>query len=172
LLDISNPSSCVKLFSFEVMLSCTLLTGAARAQALAEWIEASGHRVIRLTPDSGGSSFYFHQNGYTAAGDKLVISTRQGLAAIDLKTRKTAPPAHSRRGCHARCPLGGMPPSGENATLVTLTAVAMTGSHRGPTLDGRDQPWGISIGGATSAALKRTPSSVISGQSTVFSRVG
>ena len=60
----------------------------ARTQAPREWVEPSGHRVIRLTPASGGSSFYFHQNGYTASGDKLLISTRQGLSAIDLKTRK------------------------------------------------------------------------------------
>jgi oligogalacturonide lyase len=53
-----------------------------------EWIEPSGHRVIRLTGDDGGSSFYFHQNAYTAEGDKLLISTKNGLATIDLKTRK------------------------------------------------------------------------------------
>src|SRR5262245_6415287 len=66
--------------------------GATTAQPVkgppTEWVEPSGHRVVRLTPASGGSSFYFHQNGYTASGDKLVIATRQGLAAIDLKTRK------------------------------------------------------------------------------------
>src|SRR4051794_40248036 len=64
----------------------------------AEWVEPSGHRVIRLTPASGGSSFYFHQNGYTASGDKLVISTRGGLAAIDLKTRKVEPVTEGRVG--------------------------------------------------------------------------
>jgi oligogalacturonide lyase len=52
----------------------------------AEWIEATGHRVVRLSADPGSSSFYFHQNAYTAAGDKLVINTRKGLAAIDLTT--------------------------------------------------------------------------------------
>jgi oligogalacturonide lyase len=51
-----------------------------------DWIEPTGHRVIRLTGDAGGSSFYFHQNAYTAAGDKLVVSTRGGFAAIDLTT--------------------------------------------------------------------------------------
>jgi oligogalacturonide lyase len=51
-------------------------------------MEASGHRVIRLSGDAGGSSFYFHQNAYTASGDKMVISTKEGLATIDLKTRK------------------------------------------------------------------------------------
>jgi oligogalacturonide lyase len=53
-----------------------------------EWVEASGHRVIRLSGPRGGSSFYFHQNAYTTAGDKLVISTRDGLATVDLRTRK------------------------------------------------------------------------------------
>jgi oligogalacturonide lyase len=64
-----------------------------------EWIEpATGHRVIRLSPDSGGSSFYFHQNAYTANGDKLVFSTRNGLVTVDLKTRKIAPLVEGRAG--------------------------------------------------------------------------
>jgi oligogalacturonide lyase len=65
----------------------------------AEWIEpATGHRVIRLTDDVGGSSFYFHQNAYTATGDKMVISARQCLATIDLKTRKVDPLVEGRAG--------------------------------------------------------------------------
>jgi oligogalacturonide lyase len=63
--------------------------GGQQGEAPKEWIEPTGHRVVRLSPDGGGSSFYFHQNGYTADGDKLVISTRGGLAAVDLKTRKS-----------------------------------------------------------------------------------
>src|SRR5579871_2683740 len=55
-----------------------------------EWIEPlTGHRVIRLSREPGTSSFYFHQNAFTAAGDKIVVSTRQGLATIDLQTRQT-----------------------------------------------------------------------------------
>jgi oligogalacturonide lyase len=65
------------------------VTRAAAQEAPSEWIGPSGHRVIRLTDDQGGSSFYFHQNGYTAAGDKLIISTRQGPAALNLKTRQS-----------------------------------------------------------------------------------
>src|SRR5262249_38147947 len=62
-----------------------------------EWIDPdTGHRVIRLTEDSGGSSLYFHQNGYTASGDKLVITTRGGLSTIDLKTRKVEPIVEGR----------------------------------------------------------------------------
>ena len=57
-----------------------------------EWIDAAtGHRVIRLSRDPGTASLYFHQNGYTASGDKLVVTTRQGLAAIDLQTRRIDP---------------------------------------------------------------------------------
>ncbi|MSU24581.1 MAG: oligogalacturonate lyase, partial [Opitutus sp.] len=44
-----------------------------------DWIDLdTGHRVIRLSPDNGGSSLYFHQNGYTPEGDKLIIHTRDG----------------------------------------------------------------------------------------------
>jgi oligogalacturonide lyase len=54
-----------------------------------EWIEpVTGHRVVRLSNDPGTSSFYFHQNGFTATGDKLVLATRGGLAVLDWKTRK------------------------------------------------------------------------------------
>ena len=62
-----------------------------------EWIDPdTGHRVIRLTEVSGGSSLYFHQNGYTASGDKLLITTREGLSTIDLKTRKVEPLVEAR----------------------------------------------------------------------------
>ncbi len=56
-----------------------------------EWVEPSGHRVIRLTGDAGGVSFYFHQNAFTADGKKLVVSTRGGFAIIDLSTLGTKP---------------------------------------------------------------------------------
>jgi oligogalacturonide lyase len=50
-----------------------------------EWIESeTGHRVIRLSGDEGGSSLYFHQNTYTPKGDKLVFDTKAGIVAIDV----------------------------------------------------------------------------------------
>jgi oligogalacturonide lyase len=62
-----------------------------------EWIEpATGHRIVRLSREAGTSSFYFHQNGFTAKGDKLVLSTRRGLAVLDWKTRKIAPLVEGR----------------------------------------------------------------------------
>src|ERR1051326_3426309 len=69
----------------------------AADQAPTEWIEPStGHKVIRLSREPGTSSFYFHQNGYTATGDKLVVSTPDGLANIDLATRTIEPLVQGR----------------------------------------------------------------------------
>jgi oligogalacturonide lyase len=57
-----------------------------------EWMDpATGHRVVRLSDESGTASLYFHQNPYTASGDKMVVTTRAGLATIDLRTRKIEP---------------------------------------------------------------------------------
>jgi oligogalacturonide lyase len=61
-----------------------------------EWVEPSGHRVIRLSREPGSSSFYFHQNAYTASGDKLVIATPDGLYTINLKTREIEPVVEGR----------------------------------------------------------------------------
>src|SRR5947209_9495438 len=50
-----------------------------------DWVDpATGHRVIRLSGDEGGSSLYFHQNTYTPKGDKLVFDTRAGISVVDL----------------------------------------------------------------------------------------
>ncbi len=78
-----------------VMAASTAWT--APPQVPREWIEpATGHRVVRLSGDDGASSFYFHQNGFTAKGDKLVVSTRRGLAVLDWKTREIEPLVEGR----------------------------------------------------------------------------
>ena len=62
-----------------------------------EWIEpATGHRVIRLSDEPGTASLYFHQNPYTASGDRMVVSTPRGLATITLATRRIAPLVEGR----------------------------------------------------------------------------
>jgi oligogalacturonide lyase len=59
--------------------------GAAGQAPPADWVDpATGHRVIRLSGDEGGSSLYFHQNTYTPKGDKLIFNTRAGIVAVDL----------------------------------------------------------------------------------------
>ena len=64
-----------------------------------EWIEPeTGHRVIRLSREPGTASLYFHQNAYTASGDKLVVTTPKGIATIELKTGKLEQIVEGRAG--------------------------------------------------------------------------
>ncbi|HYJ90188.1 MAG TPA: oligogalacturonate lyase family protein [Pyrinomonadaceae bacterium] len=74
-------------FTFLLLL---LALGFSRAQEPPrEWIDPeTGHRVVRLSDEPGSSSFYFHQNAYTASGDKIVFSTRHGLSTYDFKNKK------------------------------------------------------------------------------------
>lgn len=74
------------IFLFSLALPLIVAQGRAWAQAPPrEWVEAAtGHRVIRLSADEGGSSLYFHQNTYTPKGDKLIFDTRSGIAVIDI----------------------------------------------------------------------------------------
>jgi protein-glucosylgalactosylhydroxylysine glucosidase len=68
------------------------LAPRAGAQPPREWVEpATGHRVVRLSEEPGSASLYFHQNPYTAQGDKLLISTPGGLATVELATRRITP---------------------------------------------------------------------------------
>jgi oligogalacturonide lyase len=69
----------------------TLLAGLAIGAVAAaqspptDYIDpTTGHRVIRLSDDRGGSSLYFHQNSYTPKGDKFVFNTTSGIAVVDL----------------------------------------------------------------------------------------
>jgi oligogalacturonide lyase len=53
-----------------------------------EWIDpATGHRVVRLSREPGSASLYFHQNAYSPDGQKLIVTTPNGLSTINLKTR-------------------------------------------------------------------------------------
>ena len=74
------------LLLFGVLPALAVADLGPRGQAVpSDWIDpATGHRVIRLSGDEGGSSLYFHQNAYTPKGDKLVFNTRAGIAAVDL----------------------------------------------------------------------------------------
>jgi oligogalacturonide lyase len=73
---------------------CWALTAVPLVRVLAveepptDWIEpATGHRVVRLSREPGSASLYFHQNAYTAEGDKLLIVTPSGLSTVQLQTR-------------------------------------------------------------------------------------
>ena len=77
------------------LLALTVIAGSTAAPAAdtpREWIDAkTGHRVVRISTGPGMSSLYFHQQSFTPQGDKMVISTAEGIAAVELKTWKITP---------------------------------------------------------------------------------
>lgn len=80
-------------------LLCVLCVSVVNAQdPPTEWLEPSGHRVIRLSKEPGSASLYFHQNAYTASGDKMVFTTRQGISTANLKTREIEQVVEGRTG--------------------------------------------------------------------------
>lgn len=51
------------------------------------WTDAeTGYRVVRLSPDEGGGKLYFYKNSFTPEGDLMVMSTPNGIVAVDLKS--------------------------------------------------------------------------------------
>jgi len=78
---------------------CVLCASVVSAQdPPTEWIEPTGHRVVRLSKEPGSASLYFHQNGYAADGDKMVFTTRQGISTVNLKTREIEQVVEGRTG--------------------------------------------------------------------------
>ncbi len=72
-----------------VLLSYSLVAHAQTTEPPREWIDKdTGHKIIRISSEPGSSSFYFHQNAYTASGDKFVFSTRTGLSTYNFKTKQ------------------------------------------------------------------------------------
>jgi len=52
-----------------------------------DWIDSdTGHRVRRLSRDAGSESLYFHQNAFTASGDKMVMVTPDGISTVNPRT--------------------------------------------------------------------------------------
>jgi hypothetical protein len=59
--------------------------GSRRKRPPKDWIDAdTGHRVVRLTGDAGGSTLYFHDNAFSPEGDRLIVNTPDGIAMIDV----------------------------------------------------------------------------------------
>ncbi len=88
-----TSNSIGRLFAFLLSASaCTRLSAFADAPCAeppTEWIDpATGHRVVRLSREPGSASLYFHQNAYSADGQKLVITTPSGLSTVNLRTRE------------------------------------------------------------------------------------
>ena len=84
----------VRLLAALAALSVYPVFAATPADPLPrDWIDPeTGHRVIRLSPDEGGTSLYFHQRAYTPEGDKVILHSRAGLMAVDISKLGSAPP--------------------------------------------------------------------------------
>jgi oligogalacturonide lyase len=74
-----------------VVAACLAISAVASAQAQPaqpsprSWIDPeTGHRIVRLTDDAGGSTLYFHDNSYSPEGDKLMFNTPGGIAVVDV----------------------------------------------------------------------------------------
>ena len=67
-----------------------MFAGAFIGQELPrEWVDPdTGHRIVRISDEASSQTFYFHQNAYTASGDKLVFSTPHGLSSYNFKTKQ------------------------------------------------------------------------------------
>ena len=74
-------------------------TAAIGVEPPEEWIEpTTGHRVIRLSSERSTTKLYFHQNAFTADGDKMLLSTPEGPVTVNLATRKIEPLVDGRVG--------------------------------------------------------------------------
>lgn len=87
-------------FIFLTLSLCAAINAQSTRETLPrEWVDKdTGHRVVRLSDEPGSQSFYFHQNGYTESGDKLVFSTRSGLSTYNFKTKKIEQIVEGRAG--------------------------------------------------------------------------
>ena len=75
--------------AYSVRLVPVARGAAAPAAPPREWTDpATGYRIVRLSEEAGSTSLYFHQNAYTATGDKMIIQVPDGLATVNLKTRE------------------------------------------------------------------------------------
>jgi len=85
-----------------IVLFLLILDSSVWGQAVElprEWVDPdTGHRIVRLSDEPGSSSFYFHQNAYTANGDKLIFSTRSGLSTFNFTTKKIEQIVEGRTG--------------------------------------------------------------------------
>lgn len=72
-----------------LVIALSTIDGIFAAEPPSEWIEAAtGHRVVRLSREPESASLYFHQNPFTAEGDKMIFAAPGGLSTVDLKTRE------------------------------------------------------------------------------------
>ncbi|WP_404339622.1 oligogalacturonate lyase family protein [Sphingomonas sp. MMS12-HWE2-04] len=69
-----------------------IFASAASADPAASWVDpVTGHKVVRVSRAPGSVNLYFHQNSYLPQGDKMVITTPEGIDIVDLRTWEAKP---------------------------------------------------------------------------------
>lgn len=85
--------SCPHPIAALALASCAAASALAADPLPSDWIDPdTGHRVIRLSPDTGAQSLYFHQRSYTPEGDRLILNAGNAIATVDLTTLGQSPP--------------------------------------------------------------------------------
>jgi len=65
--------------------SAAILVLHAQEPPATDWIDAdTGHRIVRLSDDAGGSTLYFHDNAFSPDGRTMIFNTPNGIAAVDV----------------------------------------------------------------------------------------
>ena len=74
---------------FAVLLGFGVLAPRSWAGTLpTEWVDPdTGHRVVQLSTEPGSESLYFNLNPFTPDGKRMVITTANGIALVNLATR-------------------------------------------------------------------------------------
>lgn len=55
------------------------------ADAPRTWVDAqTGHRIVRLSDEGGSETLYFHDNSFSAEGDKFMFKAPGGIAVVDV----------------------------------------------------------------------------------------
>lgn len=90
----------MKHILFAILTIFLVVSAFAQTKELPrEWVDKeTGHKIVRLSDEDGSQSFYFHQNGYTSSGDKMVFSTPKGLSTYNFKTKKIEQIVEGRAG--------------------------------------------------------------------------
>ena len=63
-------------------------THSAQRETRTDWVDdATGHRVVQLSTEPGSESLYFNLNPFTPDGKRMVITSSNGIALVNLETR-------------------------------------------------------------------------------------
>ena len=73
------------LFALAALPSYAAENPVAPTPPSTDWIDPdTGHRIIQLSIEPGSSTLYFHDNSYSAKGDKYIFNSPTGVMMLDI----------------------------------------------------------------------------------------